>query len=66
MITINDFEGDPSNYIWGDDCQLHIDSIFQKEFDGNLNLLIACCEDNATPEGVNYCEAIKQFRKEGG
>jgi len=63
MLTIKDFEDNPSNYIWGDDVTLHIDSIFNSAFDGNINLLVACCEDNAMPDGINYYEAVRDYEK---
>ena len=61
MITIKDFEDNPSNYIYGNDLTLHIDSIFEKEFNGNLDLLCDCCADNATCDGINYYEAIRDY-----
>ena len=61
-MNIKDFENEPSKYIWGDDCTLHIDSIFKREFTGDLNLLLSCLEDRATPSGLNYYQAIKDYR----
>jgi hypothetical protein len=61
MITIKEFEDNPSRYIWGNDCKIHIDSIFSEEFAGNLNLLVTCCEDKATPDGINYYQAVKDY-----
>ena len=63
MITLEQFIDDPAKYIWGDDCCLHIDSIFEREFKGDLKLLLSCCEDNAVPEGINYYQAIKDYEE---
>ena len=63
MITISQFSADPSHYIWGDDCCITVDSIFDGEFDGDLNLLIRCCEDNVTSEGINYYQAVEDYKQ---
>lgn len=61
MITIKNFEDDPSHYIYGDDCRLTVDSMFEREFAGNLQLLVDCCADNARPDGINYYKAIRDY-----
>lgn len=64
-ITINDFEWNPSQYVWLNNGQLTIDSMFNKYFLGNKNLLLACIEDNMTDTEINYYEAINDYRESG-
>jgi hypothetical protein len=64
MITIKDFEENPSQYAWvNNKSQLVIDSIFNREFTGNIDLLLACVEDHMTDTEINYVEAIKDYHE---
>ncbi len=63
MITILDFEAEPGNYIYGDDCTLHYAASFKEQFDGNFELLMACCADNAGPDGIDYHATIKDYNE---
>jgi len=65
-MTIQDFEADPSKYIWGDDCRITVDSIFEREFNGDLKLLLTCCEDNATFDEINYYQAVDDYKNSLG
>jgi len=62
MIDIEQFAADPSRYIYGDDCRITVDSIFDGEFNGDLKLLLTCCEDNVTSEGINYYQTVEDYK----
>ena len=66
MMTIQDFENDPSHYIWGDDCRITVDSFFEKKFDGDLKLLLDCCEDNRMFDEINYYQAVEDYKRRLG
>ena len=66
MINIEQFAADPSKYVWGDDCRITVDSVFEREFDGDLELLLDCCEDNVTSKGINYHQAVEDYKRSLG
>lgn len=63
MITIEDFEVNPSHYVWVNKGVLVIDSMFDKFFLGNKKLLLACIEDNMTDSEINYYSAVEDYKK---
>lgn len=63
MITIDDFESNPSNYVWVQNGTMVIDSRFDEFFLGNKELLLACLEDNMTDDEIDYNEAIADYKK---
>lgn len=74
MITMEMFEKEPSKYVWLNSGKIVYDSIFAKEFDGDLKLLLDCIEDNIVEginnpdmiytERINYYQVIKDYHKE--
>lgn len=64
VITIENFECEPSHYVWMNKGTLVIDSIFQRSFLGNLNLLMSCLEDHADDESIEYYDAIEEYKAE--
>ena len=70
MITINMIERDPSSYIELDgEGRINYSSKLEKEFDGNLSLLLSCIGDYIfLEEGakqINYEKSIAEYRKGG-
>lgn len=63
MITIEDFEVNPSNYVWVRNGTVVIDSWFDEFFMGNKKLLLTCIEDNMTDDKINYNEAVSDYKK---
>ena len=63
-MTLKDFEDEPSRYIWMRDGKIVYDSIFKKEFEGNLNLLLSCIEDNIYEDdcNINYHQAVMDYK----
>jgi len=66
MIDIEQFFADPSKYVWGNDCKINVDSIFASGFNGDLKLLLTCCEDNATFDEINYHQAVADYKRSLG
>jgi len=62
-ITIKDFERNPADYLWMKNDTLVIDSIFQKSFLGDLKTLLCCVEDNIKDDGIDYLQAITDYKK---
>ena len=63
IITIDDFEINPSQYIWVNNGTIVIDSIFDRLFLGNIKLLLSCIEDNMTDDEIDYFGAIEDYKK---
>lgn len=63
MITIDDFEMNPSNYIWLQNGVIVVDSQFDKFFIGNKELLLTCLEDNIRDDEICYNDAIADYKK---
>jgi len=63
-MTLKDFEDEPSRYIWMRDGKIVYDSIFKKEFEGNLNLLLSCIEDNIYEDdcNINYHQSVMDYK----
>lgn len=70
-MTIKDFEDDPSKYIYLQSGSIVYQSIFSDKFNGDLDLLLDCIEDNIfvyesgedEVEQINYHKAIKDYRE---
>lgn len=63
MITIEDFEAEPSRWIYLVNGTITYDSRLENLFLGDLKLLFACIEDHTGDEEINYYEAIKDYNK---
>lgn len=74
MINLSMFESEPERYIWMAGDTIVIESRFAREFEGNLEKLISCCEDaiyvgnplveDFEKENIFYNQAISDYKKE--
>ncbi|MEW6096242.1 MAG: hypothetical protein AB1567_06925 [bacterium] len=66
MLSLKDFEDNPSHYIYLRPGQIVYESLFEKNFNGNLKLLLDSIEDNIFideegEEKIDYDNAIRDY-----